>query len=132
MFLRNLEEYKYAPFIVSEYSYLAGRAISGSSEYALPQIGELVEETWRSVAQEVLVNDIQAAIMRKEHEEIYSMDKKTFTRLALKGDLHSFQESPVKIIEVRDQILGYLSSRNMSYMDYYDNVINSPIGRGVW
>lgn len=131
MHLQKLEDYSLGEFIEIEYSYLCGRGSSGSSEFYLPFIGELIEETWHSATQDKIARDVQGAISNKDHISM-GLSRKDFFTIAMRGNIPSIDINSLKIMEVQEQVMGYLRTRHMSYIDYQDNVVNSPIGSGVW
>ncbi|PGQ88227.1 hypothetical protein [Priestia megaterium] len=131
MFLQELEKFPLGSIIESEYFYLSGRGYSGSSQYVVPQIKELAEETWSSAVRLMKENDARAALMRNEHD-IYSMTKKEFLKQVFDGKIKVHHENEVYEDSVRYEVNRFLQSRSMSFTDYSGGIWNSPIGCEVW
>lgn len=131
MFLQKLEDFPLSSIIQNEYIHVATRAYAGSSEYELPHLGELVEETGGTVILTLREENIKAAIMRNEHE-LYSMTKRQFVKAALSKKITIHGEEAPNMNDISLQVTKFLQSRCMSYLDYEDNVWNCHIGREVW
>lgn len=131
MYLKTLEEYEFGEIIQDEYVYLIKRGIVGSSDYIVPNIGEIIQETLYTASWNYQETQVKEAIMRNEHD-IYGLDKRDFVKLARAGDLRGFEMRTVSAMDVQDQVIGYLRTRHISFTDYTGDVLNSPIGRGIW
>ena len=131
MFLQKIEDVRFAHIIINEYAYLCGRGISGINENEVPVIGELIEEVWQDAQLEVQLDYLQQAIEKGKHAEL-GMSKKEFTDRGMAGMLPSSYMKTVSVLEIQEQVLDLLRNYNMSFSDYEYNIVNSPIGNGVW
>lgn len=131
MYLDKLESFPLGSIIQNEYIHISSRAYAGSSEYQLPHLGELVEETGGSTILFIREENIKAAIMRNEHE-LYSMTKRQFVKAALSRKITIHGEEVPDMNDISFQVIKFLQSRCMSYMDYEDKIWNCHIGREVW
>ena len=131
MYLAKQELLKFEPHMIADYCYIAGRCMSKNDPYPLPHIHTLVMESQMSINQEHLSRLLSEAIENGMHEH-YGMNKREFMRRAQSMEIRYFDENKIPINEVMDSVIKFVHQRRMSHMDYNDELINSPIGKGIW
>lgn len=131
MQLKKLEEVPFAHIIIHEYQYLCGRSVSGVSDLALPMLGEIIEESWQAAQMEVQLDFLQKSINERQHD-LLGMRKEEFMEKGMDGRLPSHFTQNLSIYVIQDQVMTLLANNYMSYFDYEDNLIHSPIGDGIW
>lgn len=125
------QSFPYGSLILEEYGHLCKRVEEGSSDYAVPYIGEIVQEVWQSASNHAGEQNIKEAILRRDYE-IYGMNPNDFAVSALRKELPEFQSDIIPAEEILRAALNYLSAHYICFMDYDGMLVNSPVGSGVW
>lgn len=131
MKLQQYKEYPIASIVDREYMYLSGRAARGASDYALPFIGDLSEETWNTRTLEENERVIQDWVVSGSYER-FGYDRRDFIQLASKGMISQVSFPELSFKEIQYLTLEYLNARFYTFIHYNNEMVNSPIGGHVW
>lgn len=129
--LQVYQTFPYSDIILDEYIHLCKRGNEGTSAYAVPYIGEIVEETWQSASNLHSEQSIKEAIARKDFE-LYGMEPADFSVAALSKEINGFNPGEVPVEEVLRAAIAFMQARYICFIDYDGMIANSPIGSGVW
>ena len=117
--------------ITMEYCHITGRCITGSSPFHLPYIGDIVEETLRTLTLESHNRIVQEAVANRTYE-LYGMEKRNFVREALSGTLSGFaMKLPISAVVLQEEVADYLFNYFVSFTGYDEMIVNSPV-KQVW
>ena len=131
MYLSKQEIITFEAHIDAEYSFLAGRGMSRGEPYQVPHIHTWIKESYRSINHEHKSNAIMEAIDKGMYEKL-GMSKSQFVKKAEKMEIDYIKEDQIPINDVMLLIIQFARQYHVSYTDYNDDLINSPIGGGLW
>lgn len=129
--LQTYQSFPHSNVISTEYYFLCNRASEGTSEYEVPYIGELMQETWQSVDRDTIERSIQEATFRKDYE-IFGMERDDFLNKAYRNEVPGFEPEMVLMMDIEKAVFRYLRAHYICFTDYDGSIVNSPIGSGVW
>lgn len=131
MKLQQYKDYPIASLVDREYMYLSGRAARGTSDFPLPYIGDLIEETWNTLTLEENERVIQDWVVSGAYER-FGYDRRDFIQLASKGMISQVIFPELSIKEIQFVTLEYLNARFYTFIHYNNEMVNSPIGVDIW